>query len=149
MSHNPYHFTTTQRHGFGDGAPGAGDFDQPGYLTASPGEYGFLPAALAAIPLWAWLTGGAAVAAGTGGAYLYGQNTGASNAATLAAATQANAAPPTTPTTPYAPAPYAPPAAAGTAPPSGSTALTDQPWFWPALITTAGLLAFAAFRPRR
>ena len=50
MSLNPYHYTTQPRHGLG--APGAGDFDAPGYLSNAPGDYGLAPLA---IPLWALL----------------------------------------------------------------------------------------------
>jgi hypothetical protein len=152
MSLNPYHYTTQPRHGFG--APGAGDFDQPGYLNNAPGDYGLAPLA---IPLWAWLAAGVG---GAGGAYWYGKGTGSANAAALAAAAQAGGAPPAAPAPAPAPAPaspgymypsgttYYPPGASapGAAPPP--TALTDQPWFWPALIATAGILAFVAFRPR-
>ncbi len=160
MSLNPYHYTTQPRHGLG--APGAGDFDRPGYLGASPGDFGAAPgdygaAWLAAIPLWAWVTGLSTAAVGTGGTYLYAKSAGSADAAALAAAAQAGGAPPAY--TPVAPTPgytypsgttYYPPAASapGAAPPPASTALTDQPWFWPALIATAGVLAFAAFRPR-
>lgn len=154
MSLNPYHYTTQPRHGFG--APGAGDFDQPGYLGNAPGDYGFAP--LAAIPVWAWLAAGLTAAGSAGGAYVYGKGAGSANAAALAAAAQAGGAPPAA----LAPAPaspgymypsgttYYPPGASapGAASPPPPTALTDQPWFWPALIATAGILAFAAFRPR-
>lgn len=165
MSLNPHHYTTQPRHGLG--APGAGDFDRPSYLGASPGDFGAAPgdygfAPLLGIPLWVWLTGAVGSAAvGTAalstGTYLYGKGAGSADAAALAAAAQAGGAPPAY--TPAAPPPgytyppgttYYPPAASapGAAPPPASTALTDQPWFWPALIATAGVLAFAAFRPR-
>ena len=158
MSLNPYHYTTQPRHGLG--APGAGDFDRPSYLGAAPGDFGAAPgdygfAPLLGVPLWAWLAGLGTTAASVGGAYMYGKGAGSTDAAALAAAAQAGGAPPAyTPAAPppgytYPPGYYTPAASApGAAPPPDSTALTDQPWFWPALIATAGVLAFAAFRPR-
>lgn len=146
MSLNPYHYTTQPRHGLG--APGAGDFDRPSYLGAAPGDYG--AAWWASLPLWAAATVAPVAAAAGAGAYWYGKGSGSADAAALAAAAQAGAAPPAY--TPVAPTPgYTyPPATStpGAAPPPASTAITDQPWFWPVLIATAGILAFAAFRPR-
>lgn len=133
MAFSPYHYTTTQRHGYG--APAAGDFDAPGYLGG--GDYGFAP--LLAIPAWAWATGAAAAA--TGGAYLYGQSSGAAGAAEAAALSQASAQP--APGS-YAPVPWQAPTSApsGYAPPAPSS-ITDEPWFWPvALLGGAALLLY-------
>jgi hypothetical protein len=142
VAFSPYHYTTTQRHGYG--APGAGDFDTPGYLGSAQGDYGFAP--LLAIPAWAWLTGAAATA--TGGAYLYGKSSGAGAAAEAAALTQASAQP--------APGSYAPvpqgqlPAgyAPGYAPPAPTASVTDQPWFWPAVLLGGAAVLLYTLRGR-
>lgn len=60
----------------------------PDYLAGPDrGDYGI--AFLAAVPLWAWLTGAGAAAAG--GSYLYGKSSGSEEAAQRAAAAQAAA----------------------------------------------------------
>lgn len=146
MSFSPYSYAAKPRHGFG--APAEGDFDSPSYLSGGPGlvalgenDYGFAP--LAAVPLWAWLTGAGVTAAGA--SYLYGKSEGATQAAGAAAQAQAQAAPPTVPAytqvqqTPYYTAPPAPPAASG---------VTSQPWFWP-VVVGGGVLAVYFFMAGR
>ena len=66
----------------------------PDYL-AGPDRPDYGIAFLAAIPLWAWVTGGALTTAAAvgGGSYLYGKSSGSEEAAQRAAAAQAAAAP--------------------------------------------------------
>ena len=141
MAFSPYHYTTTQRHGYG--APASGDFDTPGYLGSTPGEYGFAP--LLAVPAWAWLTGAAATA--TGGAYLYGKSTGASAAAEAAALTQAGAQPAPGSYVPVPQGQLPPGYAPGYTPPAPSS-VTDEPWFWPVVILGGAAVVLYTLRGR-
>jgi hypothetical protein len=151
MSFSPYSYATRARHGYG--APSAGDFDQPSYLSGGD-DYGM--AWLAAIPLWAWATGAGTAAAG--GAYLYGKSEGATAAAGAAAQAQTQAQPPSgpAPTQGYYPMQYSPgyqpgmptgypPGTPGYPPPAGAK-ITDQPWFWPAVVIGGATLFFVYTR---
>jgi len=134
-----YTYDTKPRHL--NGTPALGDFDAPQYLGSA--DYG-MPW-LAAIPAWAWLT---TAAAGVG-TYIYGKSEGASETATAAAATQAAGAPPVyqpvyQPQPQYQPQ-YQPPAADE----NKGKKLTDQSWFWPAVMLAAGVGIFLVLKPRK
>jgi hypothetical protein len=115
--------------------------DYPEYLNGPDrSDYGFLPAAFAAVPLWAWLTGGAlaTTAAVGGGSYLYGKSSGSEEAAQRAAAAQAAATP--------APGTYYPinPMAPGL-PADPSLVNPDaQPWYKDARYLIGGAVVLAA-----
>lgn len=123
--------------------------DYPEYLDGPDRPYGFLPF-FAAIPVWAWITGGAlaTTAAVGGGGYLYGKSSGSEDAAQRAAATQAASAP--APGTYYAINPMAP-----GLPGDPSTYQPDsQPWYKDprylvggALVLAALVLAYRSSRP--
>ena len=124
----------------------------PDYLDGPDrGEYGFLPFALAAVPLWGWIAAGATAAAGTAaGTYVWGRSTGAEEAAQKAAAAQAAAAP--------APGTYYPIAPAAPGLPADPSLMQPdaQPWYKDpryllggALVLGALVFAYRASRPSR
>ena len=113
----------------------------PEYLNGPDrSDYGVLPAFLAAVPLWAWVTGGAlaTTAAAGGGAYIYGKSTGEEAAAQRAAAAQAAAAP--------APGTYYPinPMAPGLPYDPSQVNPDAQPWYKDARYLIGGAVVLAA-----
>ena len=111
----------------------------PEYLDGPDrSDYGFLPA-LAAIPLWGWITAGGVAAAGTAaGTYIYGKSTGEEAAAQRAAAAQAAAAP--------APGTYYPinPMAPGLPADPSQVNPDAQPWYKDARYLLGGAVVLAA-----
>ena len=119
--------------------------DYPEYLDGPDRPYGFLPL-LAAVPVWAWVTGGAL--ATTGASYLYGKSSGSEDAAQRAAAAQAASTP--APGTYYAINPMAP----GLPGDPSAYQPDSQPWYKDpryfiggAVVLASLVLAYRASRP--